>query len=93
MSSYAIDRNDYLRRLRLIEGQVRGLARMIEQDEYCVDVLTQISSVTSALRSLGLGLLDQHLRTCVRAATENETGRGDQELRNAVEAIERLFRA
>ena len=62
MPGYSIDRDNYLKRLRLIEGQVRGLARMIEDDKYCIDVLTQNSSVTSALRSVGLGLLGRRAR-------------------------------
>lgn len=89
MAGYSIDRDDYLTRLRLIEGQVRGIARMIEQEEdYCIDVLTQISSVTSALRGVGLGLIDQHLRSCVQDATD----RSEQSIHHAVEAIERLLR-
>ncbi len=92
MPGYAINRDDYLRRLRLIEGQVRGVARMIEEDQYCIDVLTQISSVTSALRSVGLGLLDEHIRSCVRDAAVNEPDRGDEKIREAVAAIERLLR-
>lgn len=92
MAGYSINRDDYLKRLRLIEGQVRGVARMIEDDQYCIDVLTQISSVTSALRSVGLGLLDEHLRGCVRDAADNEPDRGDAKIREAVGAIERLLR-
>ena len=93
MPGYAIHRDDYLVRLRLIEGQVRGLARMIDEDTYCVDVLTQITSVTSALRSVGLGLLDQHLRDCVVDASRAEAGRSDKKVAEAVGAIERLLRA
>lgn len=92
MPGYSIDRDNYLKRLSLIEGQVRGLARMIEEDKYCIDVLTQVSSVTSALRSVGLGLLDQHLRSCVRDASQSEPDRGDQKIEEAVGAIERLLR-
>ena len=93
MPGYAIHRDDYLVRLRLIEGQVRGLARMIDEDTCCIDVLTQITSVTSALRSVGLGLLDQHLRDCVVDASGAEAGRGDKKVAEAVGAIERLLRA
>jgi len=92
MPGYSIDRDDYLKRLRLIEGQVRGLARMIEDDKYCIDVLTQISSVTSALRSVGLGLLDEHLRSCVLDAVEAEPDGGDAKIQEAVGAIDRLLR-
>ena len=93
MPGYAIHRDDYLKRLRLIEGQVRGLARMIDEDAYCIDVLTQISSVTSALRSVGLGLLDEHLHHCVVDAATAEPDRGDKKITEAVGAVERLLRA
>ncbi len=93
MPGYSINREDYLKRLRRIEGQVRGLQRMIEEDKYCIDILTQISSVTSALRSAGLGLLDEHIRHCVRNAAESDTGDGDDKIDEAIGAIERLLRA
>jgi DNA-binding FrmR family transcriptional regulator len=93
MAGYTIHRDDYLKRLNRIEGQVRGLARMIDEDAYCIDVLTQIASVTSALRSVGLGLVDEHLRTCVVDATTAEPDRGDKKITEAVGAIERLLRA
>lgn len=93
MQVYSIDRDDYGTRLRLIEGQVRGVSRMIEQEEYCLNVLTQICSITSALRSVGLGLLDEHLRSCVRSWTDDTMDQGDRSLRDVVKAIERLLRA
>ena len=98
MPGYMIHKADYLRRLRLIEGQVRGLARMIDEDTYCIDVLTQLSSVTSALRSVGLGLLDEHLHRCVvdaasADAVSADADRGDRRVTEAVVAIERLLRA
>lgn len=93
MPGYSINREDYLKRLRRIEGQVRGLQRMVDEDKYCIDVLTQISSVTSALRSVGIGLLDEHIRHCVRNAAESSTGDGDDKITEAVGAIERLLRA
>jgi DNA-binding FrmR family transcriptional regulator len=93
MPGYVIHKDDYLRRLRLIEGQVRGLARMIDEDTYCIDVLTQLSSVTSALRSVGLGLLDEHLHHCVVDAASADADRGDRRITEAVVAIERLLRA
>jgi len=65
---YTMDRQDYLTRLRKIEGQVRGLQRMIEDDAYCIDVITQIGSACGALQSVALGLLDQHIRHCVMDA-------------------------
>jgi DNA-binding FrmR family transcriptional regulator len=93
MPGYAITKDDYLKRLRRIEGQVRGLQRMIEDDTYCVDVLTQISSVTKALQSVGLGLLDEHLRHCVRDAAESSRDEGDAKVEEAVTAVERLLRS
>ena len=93
MSGYAIDREDCLKRLGRIEGQVRGIARMVESDDSCIDVLTQISAVTSALRRVGLGLLDEHLGSCVRAAVESEPDHGDDKLAEAMGAIDRLLRA
>jgi len=92
MPGYTINREDYLRRLRLIEGQVRGLGRMIDEDKYCIDVLTQLSSVTSALRSVGLGLLDEHLHNCVNDATETDEAVRDHKIAEAVGAIERLLK-
>ena len=68
MRGYSIGKDDYQARLRRIEGQVRGLQRMIDEDTYCIDVLTQISAVTKALQSVALGLLDEHVRHCVTHA-------------------------
>jgi DNA-binding FrmR family transcriptional regulator len=84
-------KDDYRKRLARIEGQVRGLARMIEEDQYCIDVLTQIASVTRALQGVGLGLLDEHLGHCVREAADR--GEGDAKVTEAVAAVERLMRA
>ena len=91
-TGYSSNQADHLARLRRIEGQVRGVHRMVEQDTYCIDVLTQISSTTSALRSVGLGLLDEHLRTCVRDAAESDPDGGDSRITEAVSAVERLLR-
>jgi DNA-binding FrmR family transcriptional regulator len=93
MPGYAITKDDYLKRLRRIEGQVRGLQRMVEEETYCVDVLTQISSVTKALQSVGLGLLDEHLRHCVRDAAESSREQGDAKVEEAIVAVERLLRS
>jgi DNA-binding FrmR family transcriptional regulator len=90
---YTMHKDDYRNRLRRIEGQVRGLQRMIDEDEYCIDVLTQIASVSKALQGVGLGLLDEHLRHCVRAAAEENTASGDAKVHEAVAAVERLLRA
>ena len=92
MRGYSLNRDDYRNRLRRIEGQVRGLERMISEDAYCIDVLTQISSVTKALQSVGLGLLDEHLRHCVREASDESDAAGDEKVHEAVAAVERLLR-
>ena len=89
---YSLEKDDYRKRLRRIEGQVRGLQRMIEEDEYCIDVLTQIVSVTKALQGVGLGLLDEHVRHCVRDAATADRASGDAKIDEAVQAVERLLR-
>ena len=92
MHGYTINKDAYTGRLRRIEGQVRGLQRMIDDDRYCIDVLTQIASVTAALDAVALGLVDEHLRHCVMdAALENEQAR-DHKLHEAITAVERLVR-
>ena len=93
MAGYSLSKDDYLKRLRRIEGQVRGLQRMIDEDTYCIDVLTQISSVTKALQGVGIGLIDEHLRHCVRAAAEESEEAGDAKINEATAAIERLLRS
>lgn len=93
MRGYTMNKDDYLKRLRRIEGQVRGLQRMIDDDAYCVDVLTQISSVTSALRGVAIGLLSEHVTHCVREASDLEGPRADDMIEEATRAIERLVRS
>ena len=93
MRGYTMNRDDYLNRLRRIEGQVRGLQRMVSDDEYCIDVLTQIASVSKALQGVGLGLLDEHLRHCVADAVRADGVEGDAKVHEAVQAVERLLRA
>lgn len=94
MRGYSIEKDDYLKRLRRIEGQVRGLQRMIEEDTYCIDVLTQISSVTKALESVALGLLDQHVRHCVTHAQGRDGQESSEEMVNeAMRAFERLLKS
>ncbi|BBX98728.1 copper-sensing transcriptional repressor RicR [Mycobacterium lacus] len=94
---YSQQKDNYAKRLRRIEGQVRGIARMIEEDKYCIDVLTQISAVNSALRSVALNLLDEHLSHCVtRALTEGDTEAPEKsrdKLAEASAAIARLVRS
>jgi DNA-binding FrmR family transcriptional regulator len=89
---YSLTKDQYLTRLRRIEGQVRGLQGMIEDDKYCIDVLTQIASVTKALQGVGLGLLDEHVRHCVVAAAGEGDEAGAAKLDEAMAAIERLLR-
>ena len=90
---YVANKDAYLTRLRRIEGQVRGLQRMIEQDQYCIDILTQVSAATKALQSVALGLLDEHLGHCVtEAITEGGTAAEDK-VREASAAVARLVRS
>jgi DNA-binding FrmR family transcriptional regulator len=91
MRGYTLDKDSYLRRLRKIEGQVRGLQRMIDDDAYCIDVVTQVGSVTGALHAIALGLVDQHLRHCVMDAAASPDGDPDAKLTEATRAIERLL--
>jgi CsoR family transcriptional regulator, copper-sensing transcriptional repressor len=93
MNGYTQDKDAYLKRMRRIEGQVRGIAKMIENDEYCIDVLTQVSAATKALEAVALGLLDEHLRHCVtRAAAEGGTV-ADEKVAEASAAIARLVKS
>jgi len=91
MRGYTLDKNDYVTRLRKIEGQVRGLQRLIDDDTYCIDVLTQIASVNSALQKVALGLVDQHLRHCVIDAIDADPDQGRQRLDEATLAVQRLL--
>lgn len=93
MHGYAQDKDAYAKRLRRIEGQVRGLAKMIEGDEYCIDVLTQISATTKALQSVALGLMDEHLGHCVAEAMTEGGEAADAKIREASDAIARLVRS
>lgn len=90
MRGYTMDKDDYVRRLRRIEGQVRGLQRMVEEDQYCIDVLTQISAATKALQSVALGVLDEHVRHCVANAHGEKS---EEMVEEAIRAIERLVRS
>ena len=93
MRGYSGGKDDYLKRLRRIEGQVRGLGRMVENDEYCIDVLTQISAATKALEAVSLGLLDEHLKHCVAQAIAEGGDVADAKVREASDAIARLVRS
>ena len=90
---YSDDKQDLLRRLRRIEGQVRGLQRMVEQDTYCIEVLTQVSAATRALESVALSLLEDHLAHCVAQATAEGGPLAEEKLREANAAIARLVRS
>jgi CsoR family transcriptional regulator, copper-sensing transcriptional repressor len=89
MRGYYEDKADVLARLRRIEGQIRGLQRMVDNDDYCIDILTQITAASNALKKVASGLLDDHIRHCV--AHESEDGR--DMVREATMAIERLVKA
>jgi DNA-binding FrmR family transcriptional regulator len=88
-----MNKDDYVKRLRRVEGQVRGLQRLIEEDTYCIDVLTQLSAATKALQSVAIGLLDEHIRHCVRDAAADDPARADEMVAEATRAVERLVRA
>ena len=90
---YAGDRDVILARLRKVEGQVRGIARMVEEDTYCIDVLTQVSAATRALENVALLLLDDHLEHCVRDAAVRGGDEADEKLAEASAAIARLVRS
>jgi CsoR family transcriptional regulator, copper-sensing transcriptional repressor len=90
---YSEDKTAVLARLRRIEGQVRGLSRMVEQDTYCIDVLTQVSATTRALESVALKLLDEHLAHCVVDAARTGGDEADHKVREASDAIARLVRS
>ena len=91
---YTQTKDDYLKRLRRVEGQVRGLQRMVEEDTYCIDVLTQVAAATKALQSVAVGLLDEHVRHCVRdAVAAGDDSRADEMVTEATRAIERLVKA
>lgn len=90
---YTIHKDDYLKRLARIEGQVRGIKRMVDEDTYCIDVLTQVSAVTRALQSVAVGLLDEHVRHCVRNAATDDPAHADEMVTEALRAIERLVKA
>jgi CsoR family transcriptional regulator, copper-sensing transcriptional repressor len=94
MAGYSDTKGDVLKRLRRIEGQVRGLQRMVDEDVYCIDVLTQVSATTRALQSMAVELLDAHLRHCVADATRSDdAAEAERLVTEASRAIERLVRS
>jgi DNA-binding FrmR family transcriptional regulator len=93
MYGYTHNKNDYLIRLRRIEGQVRGLQRMVDEGKYCIDILTQVAAATKALQSVALGLLEEHLSHCVVDAVAEGGDTATDRVREASEAIARLVRS
>lgn len=88
MRGYSMNKEDVLARLGKIQGQVRGVRRMVEEDQYCLDILTQLNSITAAVRAVGLGLLDDHVRHCVRDGIDQ--GDGDRQAEELVAAVARF---
>ena len=93
MPGYSENKGDYQRRLRRIEGQVRGLQGMVDEGRYCIDVLTQISAVTRALQQVALGMLEAHLSHCVREAIESGSPEAEEKVAEASAAVARLVRS
>ena len=92
MAGYTGSKDEYLKRLRRIEGQVRGLQRMVEEDQYCIDILTQVAAVTKALQAVSLGLLEDHVGHCVVNAARESDEAAQAKVREAADAIARLVR-
>ena len=90
---YSQTRQDHLKRLKRIEGQARGLQRMVDEDVYCIDILTQVSAMTKALESFALVLLEEHLQHCVAEAVREGGEVADAKLTEASAAIGRLVRS
>lgn len=90
---YISNKDDYLRRLRRIEGQARGLQRMVEEEKYCIDILTQVSAMTKALQAVSLGLLEEHMNHCVVRAAREGDAEGKAKVDEAVQAIARLIKS
>src|SRR6059036_3359923 len=93
MHGYSQNKDDYLKRLRRIEGQVRGIAKMVDDDKYCIDILTQVSAATRALQSVALGLLEEHMGSCVVDAARAGGSEADVKVKEAADAIARLVRS
>ncbi|WP_410582747.1 metal-sensitive transcriptional regulator [Amycolatopsis sp. lyj-108] len=93
MADHDAGTESQLKRLRRIEGQIRGLQKMVEEDKYCIDVLTQVSAATRALKSFSLELLEQHMASCVVDAAAKGGAEADRKIREASEAIARLVRS
>lgn len=89
---YHKQKDEHLKRLRRIEGQIRGLQRLVDEDVYCIDILTQVSASTKALQSFALQLLEEHLRHCVADAAVKGGDEIDEKVQEATKAIARLLR-
>lgn len=90
---YISDKDKYLNRMKRIEGQARGISRMVDEEKYCIDILTQISALKSALEAVAVGLLDEHLKHCVLDAARTDAADADLKLKEATDAIARLVRS
>ena len=90
---YLGHKDDHLKRLRRIEGQARGLQRMVEEEKYCIDILTQVSAMTSALHSFSIQLLEEHMNHCVVDAARAGDAEAREKVTEAVAAINRLVRS
>lgn len=88
-----VDAAALIARLHRVEGQVRGIARMVEQDAYCIDVITQVSAATRALQSVALALVDEHLRHCLAQAAQSGGDIHEAKVKEASDAIARLVRS
>jgi len=93
MAAYSGEKDDYLRRLKRIEGQVRGIARMVDEDVYCIDILTQVSAVTRALQAVSIGLVEDHIGHCVVDAARESDEAAQAKVAEASAAIARLVRS
>jgi CsoR family transcriptional regulator, copper-sensing transcriptional repressor len=93
MHGYAENKDAHIKRMRRIEGQVRGISKMIESDKYCIDILTQVAAVNKAIEAVALGLLDEHLTHCVADAVSEGGQVADQKVQEASAAIARLVRS
>ena len=90
---YSARKDSHLKRLRRVEGQVRGLQRMVDEDQYCIDILTQVAAATKALQAFSLELLEEHLAHCVVEAAQRGGPEADEKVREAADAIARLVRS
>jgi len=88
MAGYSMNKKDLQDRLRRIEGQVRGIQRMVDQDQYCLDILTQLNSASAALKAVGMGLLDEHVRHCVKDSIDQ--GNSDEKVEELLAAVARF---